>query len=89
MSDVLGESGTKATLFHLKFGDIPYEPEKINNRLVELFNKGGARMIERQVLKRLFDEMGEMYEDVDGLSFATQIERAESEYRNTLRNRHE
>jgi len=83
MTDVLGQSGADAMVVLLNLGDIPYEPEEIDEKLTRTFRRAGAKVIERQVLKLIFDEIVDRFDERDDLPFIKQVELAGRQYMTT------
>lgn len=74
LTNILGKSGAEAILKNIGLGPFPTDPEGVEAGLVAVFQKAGARAIERQILKVLFDRVSERFLDETGDDFAKQVD---------------
>jgi len=78
----LGESGRKAIYFHLqslyslKREDIPEHLEAFVESLRKIFGLG-AEVIEKAVIKSLYNKLGLKYEEKENVSFLAYLKEAE------------
>lgn len=68
MRNVLGEGGMKAILFHHKLLKCIANPKMFHDKLYSVFGKG-AVVIERTIVKELFQGLNAKYEDGEVLEF--------------------
>ncbi|MEM3731259.1 MAG: hypothetical protein QW667_03855 [Candidatus Bathyarchaeia archaeon] len=87
---ILGDSGRKAIYFHLqklhslKREDIPNNPEAFAKGLREIFGVG-AEVIEKAIIKVLYDKLGLKFEERKGYTFREYLRDCEQLLRRTLR----
>lgn len=74
LTNILGKSGAEATLKKIGLGPFPGDPDGFDAGLVAIFQRAGARAIERQILKVLFNMMSERFLDESKEDFAGQVQ---------------
>lgn len=76
---ILGDSGRKATYFHLQHmyslsrEDIPYNPAVFASGLEKIFG-AGAKVIEESIVKSLYCKLGIKYEKKKGARFGDYLQ---------------
>jgi len=73
LTNVLGPSGAQATIKHLGVSTSP-DVDKIDEGLKKMFAVPGAKVIERQIIKVLFEKMNERFLEESRLTFSEQVE---------------
>ena len=75
LRNIVGESGMKAVLFRIEFGQFIDNPEEFHRDLCLIFNDG-AVILEKVITKELFRRLSLPYEERDDFDFATYVDRA-------------
>lgn len=83
---VLGKSGRDAVYFHLqnlyslKKEDVLEKPEAFVESLRKIFG-AGAKVIEKAILKSLYDKLGLNYEEKENWNFVTYLNEAKNAFK--------
>ncbi len=72
MRNVLGETGMHAALFHLKSGQDPWRPKEFHDNLIAIF-KDGAVVLEKIIVKELFQRCGLIYQSTEDFDFQKSV----------------
>ncbi len=75
MRNVLGETGMSAVLFHLKLGQDTWRPNEFNDNLRAMF-KDGAVVLEKIIVKELFQRCGLIYQSTEDFDFQKSVDLA-------------
>ncbi len=75
LRNLLGESAATATLYHLQFHSTIGSPKLLSEKLHSLF-RDGAEIIERIIVKELFQNLALSYEDSSHFDFNSCLTRA-------------
>ena len=76
----LGKGGQMVIERTYDMKSISADPGKLHSVLESLFNGLGASVIERQIVRQLYDEIGERYVEAPEMSFEAHIEQAKKAY---------
>jgi hypothetical protein len=87
LANILGPSGTQATIKYMGLGPSPRDPDKVDAALVAVFQKPGALVIERQIVRALFDKLDERYPDEHHVSFGQRVDEVRRRFEATGRAR--
>ncbi len=76
MTNVLGETGMRAVLFHLESSQQPWDsPEQFHDNLCAIF-KDGAAVLEKIMVKELFQRCGLTYPPTKDFDFQRYVDLA-------------
>ncbi len=79
LRNLLGESAATATLYHLQFPSSTESPKVLSEKLRSLF-RDGAEIIERIIVKELFQNLALSYEDSSHFDFNSYLTHAKKMY---------
>jgi len=72
MTNLLGEGGAKATLFHIQSGGKTIDPDSLHEKLSSMFKEGGV-VIEKTIAKELYRSENLSYEESSDFDFGKSI----------------
>ncbi len=84
LKQILGESGSSSTLYHLKLESGSFDPRVFHERLTDMFHAGAAS-IEKVIVKELFKAMDVQFKERQGYDFLGYIELAKKIYSSKFR----
>jgi hypothetical protein len=85
MKQILGESGTAATLFHLKLKKgSKFDPDEFHDKLIDMFH-AGSLAIEKVIIKELYITLEIQAKERPGYNFQRHIELAAKVHKSRTR----
>jgi hypothetical protein len=84
----LGEGGVMVLARNFDLEHASLEPEKLHSMLSSLFNDLGGLVLEREILRQLYDNIGERYVEVPGQAFGPYVATARQTYEAQSRRLH-
>lgn len=69
----IGEGGVEVLSRRCDLNNIAVMPEKLHAMLSSIFNDEGAAVLERQVVRQLYESLGERFVDVPGYTLGSYV----------------
>lgn len=62
LANVIGKSGAQSVIINFHLGDSIMDPTTFHNAMVSAFQESGADLLEKAILKELYQKIGERFE---------------------------
>lgn len=80
LTAVIGKSGMEAVYINFKLEKHLMDPSGAHESLLPAFKEHGARILERAIIKEVYRNINEPFDDQDYFSFENQFERTKNLY---------
>ena len=73
LRDVLGDDGLQVISYHFRLNEYARHPSKFHRHLALVFGKDGSIILERTIVKELFNRIGVPYEERGIFDFESSV----------------